>query len=500
MLTTSVAGTGSTSASTILFSPAPEDGLSVSSDIGSDSNTIEVDLDVDSPPLPRKVEIDVPSGYSLDLKAKPGETVGEAQVAIYGLDAPSIAAGFGPLLAKDPVESLPDPRAQACAPGAHDAVWGMSTSLAGQQLSLPVYVDRVDADGVAYRLHVCPTGLASDARSEASISLGLDGLEAPTAPADYHWRALVTPQKRDAYELQAVLPLPESISLHARYVPKKKRAILTGSVVEGGKPVSGAELLIAGTQGEHTVGLFDGKTNAQGRFRATVHVTKTTDFVVGVGSAFGPCTEPAIAPGGCLGSTTIPPDQALSTVWVSVRGGAARAIRPADQRRAETFGLVAEDFPAGFEPHYAGGDNCLNPKGESALTITGESMSPAFVRYDLVDDTPILVQAASLSRVYASGSQARKAFAREARPSLLRCLLKEFDSEHGPIKPLGLRASSARVRAFRVAIPVDRGITVSYDFVVLQRGRGVTILTLAMLNAPAELERQLVGALASRLR
>jgi hypothetical protein len=142
----------------------------------------------------------------------------------------------------------------------------------------------------------------------------------------------------------------------------------------------------------------------------------------------------------------------------------------------------------------------MNPTGESTLTITGESMSPAFVHYDLIADKPVLVQALSLSRVYATAAQARKAFAREARPSLVRCLLKEFDTDHGPIRALALQAAPARARAFRVPIPIDRGMSVSYDLAFLERGRSLTILTLVTLNAPTELERELVGALASRLR
>jgi hypothetical protein len=493
---------GAGAQNTIVFQPADTGGgVTVVSSDGSEGQSIEVDLVPDKPPLPKRISIDVPRGYTLDLTAKPGAEVGQASISIVGADGPSFATGFGSLIARDPAESSSDPRLQACAPGAHAAVWTLSTSLAGQQVSLSLYVDRASQGDVAYMLQACSSTLASDANSAAFISLSIDSLVAPTAPGDYRWRAVVTPQTRAAYELQAVLPLPEALTLNARYDRKHRTAVITGKVIEGGKAVSGADVFIVGRRKDRTVGLFEARTNAQGIFRQTARVGGTTDFTADVGPFVDPCPAGPAGSVDCLGSTTIPPDEASTTLWLSVPTGAVRAIRAADQRRAEKAGLAASDFPAGFESTFAGGDDCLNPRHESNLTITGESMSPAFLHYDL-QDRPSLVEALGLTRVYASSKQAKQALAHQARTATVRCVLNESElaSDTRPrIRTLRLPRVSASVRALRATLTSDE-LTLDYDVIFLQRGRVVTILRLALLNAPSGLESHLTAALAARMR
>jgi hypothetical protein len=487
-------------ASTIVFSGS-EAGVTVfSSGGGSSGQSIRVDFGPDRPPLPKKFVIEVPAGYTLDLTASPGTTIGAAAISIFGVDSPSFATGLGSLVAKDPNDSLLDPGAQACAPGPHVAVWAVSTSLAGQQLSLTIVADPSQEAGVGYVLQACPSGLATgDTNSVASISLlGIDRLLSPTAPGDYRWRALVTPQTRKAYELQALVPLPESVTLTARYDQKRKTAILTGAVVEGGRTVSRAHLVLTSSRNDSDLDIFETQTNAQGRFAFKAHVARTTDFTVSVAPSIGSCTGTSTAPAGCLGSTTIPPDDGFTTVWVSVPGGAARAIRAADQRRAEREGLAASDLPPGFETALGGGDACVNPKHESTLTITGESTSPAF--YQLNErDSPSIIEALGLTRVYATARQARRAFEHQARVSTVRCELSGLGAKPLPIKPLRLPVVLARPRAFRAAIPIDAGVSANYDVIFLQRGRSVTLLRLVFLNAPDDLERHLTATLASRM-
>jgi hypothetical protein len=211
-----------------------------------------------------------------------------------------------------------------------------------------------------------------------------------------------------------------------------------------------------------------------------------------------PCPASSTAPAGCLASTIIPPDDRSATLWVSRPTGAQRAIRAADQRAAEGIALAPSDLPGTFETSFAGGDDCLNPKGESALTITGESESPTF--YDYTLEPPSLAEATSLTRVYASVEQARQAFAREGRLPLVRCVINALDAgEHSKTKSLKLGGVVARARAFRTAFRQD-DLTVNYDVVFLQRGRSVTTLQLALLNAPAGFESGLVARVAARMR
>jgi hypothetical protein len=486
--------------STILFTPADEGMGMVISSSDSNGQSIEVDFAPDKPPLPKKVVIEVPTGYTLDLDARSGEEVGQASISIVGVDSPSFATGFGPLVAKDVGESLSDPRAQTCATGAHAAVWGFSTSLAGQQVSLSVFVDRGSQAGLAYVIQACSTGLSSDANSAASISLNLEGLVAPTAPGDYRWRTLVTPQSKPGYELQALLPLPESVSVRARYDRKRKTAVLTGKVIEGGKPLARADITVIG-QRNRTSNFFEARTNGQGAFTLSARVTGTTDFTLFVSPSIGPCTASSTLPGGCLGSTTIAPEAGSVTLWVSPPTGAARVISTRDQRRAEEIGLNASDFPEGFDQVASGGEDCLNPRHESALTITGESVSPAFYRYDL-GDTPTVIQVIGLTRVYATTKQAQQAFAHQARAATVRCVVNKLaldKADHPPIRALRLPKTSARLRAFRTTL-AEEAFSAYYDILFLQRGRAVTLLRVVQVNWPGDLETQLTAALASRMR
>jgi hypothetical protein len=489
---------GARSDSTILFTAADVGMTLVSTGGGSNGPSIEVDLAPDRPALPNQVVIEVPTGYTLDLGAKAGTEVGEASISIVSAEGPSFATGFGDLIARDVREAV-DTRLQACTSGTHVALWSVSTSLAGQQLSLAVSVDSGTQAGVAYVLKICSTSLATDTNSAASMTLALYGLVAPTAAGEYRWRALVTPRTRPGYEFQALLPLPESLSVRARYDRKHKRAVLTGRVVEGGKGLAHADVFIAGERSNRTVGLAEARTNAEGVFTQSMRVTGTTDFIVLVSPTIELCTATSSQPDGCLGSTTIPPDAGVTTLWVSPPTGALRAIRAADQRRAEKLGLSASDFPADFTQDGARGEDCLNPKHEGKLTITGESRSPEFSKYGL-DDPPSLVDAVSLSRVYAATSQARRAFDHQARAATVRCVLNKFEVERPAIRPLRLPKVSARLRAFRATLAAPDGLTLTYDVVFLQRGRAVTILELALLNAPADLESRLTAALAARMR
>jgi hypothetical protein len=354
---------------------------------------------------------------------------------------------------------------------------------------------RADAS-TAYVLHVCTSQLASDARSAAVLQLEVEGITAPTEPGEYRWRAHVTPQSRPAYELQAVLPLPAFISLRVRYNARSRTATLSGRVIEGGKPLAKWPVALNGDRKEGSAGFWVARTNAQGAFRKTIQLKKTTDFSASVPMGIDSCADSS-EPDGCLGATTVPPDAAFGTLWVSPRGGAVRAIRDGDQRIAEKLGVHAADLPEGFEESPGGGDDCLNPKHESNLTITGESTSPALVRYEL-GNPPHLAQVLGVTRVYAGAGQARSALSREARASTMRCLLSDVTDSRPSVKPLHLPAGAARVRAFRTQL-TGEDITLTFDVIFLQRGRTVTSLQVALVNMPSDFEPNLITRLSNRM-
>jgi hypothetical protein len=450
-------------------------------------------------PLPRKFVIEVPAGYQLDLSQAPGATIAFASVAVYGVDSASIADGSGALVAHDPAK--PDPAAQACAPGKHAAVWAFSTTIAGQNVAMTILVDMHGGGGsavpVTYMLTACPTGLSGgNGTSEASISIGaLGALGSPTEAGRYLWRTLVTPQSGQEYELQAVVPVPESVTLSGRYDRKHRTAVLTGRVVEGGKPAPRTELYVAGEGGNTDLFPKETKTNAAGRFTLRFHIKHTTDFDATVQPSSTPCTE-TTAPGGCLGSSIVPPDDGFTTVWVSVRGGPVRATRPGDQRRAERENLRAADFPTGFQLFAGGGDACENPRHESDLTITGESTSPEFVKFVQLDPV-IVADASGVARVYATAKQARAAFAREARQATVRCELAGAP-KGTTIGRLGVGGVAAQARAFRTEV-TQENVTADFDFVFLRRRRSVALLQFVFVGVPTDVEQPLIRKVAARL-
>jgi hypothetical protein len=379
----------------------------------------------------------------------------------------------------------------------HAAVWAFSTSLASQKVDVTVFLDPGGDPGVGYTLQSCPTGLA-EGSVQSAASIAFVGLEvtAPKAAGRYVWRTFVTPHAAPTYELQAVAPLPEAVTLRGRYDAKKATAILTGKLIEGGKPAARRPVFLSGTTGNSGFGGLRTQTRADGTFSFRMRIKRTTDFTVSVAPGARTCEGTTTAPGGCLGAMTVPPDSAETTVWVRARGQAVRAIRAIDQRLAERENFIATDFPPEFEEKDPGRrDSCAEATNEADLTIRGESRR-AFVW--LVEEPPRFVAALGLTRVYATRRQAAAAFARQALPATFRCELGRLPPGT-KIQTLRLGPLPARVRAFRVAFS-EGGLTGNTDMVFLQRGRSVAWLLVVTLNASPTIERDAIAKVASRLR
>src|SRR5437868_2923574 len=89
-------------------------------------------------PSTARIAIFAPAGGEVDLTRKVGDRVGSALVQVEG-DTPLILGGS--LVVDDPARYVADPAAQACAPGAHAAVWTFATRVLGQPIAFPVFVD-----------------------------------------------------------------------------------------------------------------------------------------------------------------------------------------------------------------------------------------------------------------------------------------------------------------------------------------------------------------------
>jgi hypothetical protein len=445
-------------------------------------------------PLPQKVVIQVPTGYKLDLGARPGTRIANAQLFVTGVGSSSPTTADTEVIAQDPARYAGDPIANACAPGTHAAVWSISMSFPSRQVDMTIFVDRSTAAGVAYTLQSCPTGLpGGNGRSMTRLLIyGFDVLVSPAAPGRYLWHVFVTPAGAPTYELQALLPLPESVRVDARYDVKRKIATLTGRVLEAAKPVAGARVDF-----ETARGTFHARTKANGRVTIHVRITRTTEFHVTVAPGVRPCTGSSTAPGGCINAMTVPPEDAHASVWVSVRGGAVRAIRAKDQARAERANISAADLPVAFAAIRREASTCMNPRHEADLTITGESTM------EFLTNGPgeKLTQVLGLVRVFATAEQARAAFAREAVVATARCELKGMG---GPSRRKITRARlpglAARSLVFRGGVDVGFTTVANADFVFLQRGRTTALVRFVIAGASRQIVRTVAAKVASRMR
>src|SRR5437588_11114937 len=86
---------------------------------------------------PAKIVIYVPAGYTLNTGQTPGTKIGTTTGDVFARDLSIALPLSGDVVVDDPAKYT----ASTCSPGAHQAVWVLQLSVAGQTISLPVYVN-----------------------------------------------------------------------------------------------------------------------------------------------------------------------------------------------------------------------------------------------------------------------------------------------------------------------------------------------------------------------
>src|SRR6266540_1716528 len=101
--------------------------------------SVEINLSqADTDPQPAQIRIYVPTGSSLNATQAAGTVIGTTSGEVLARDLGNIPLPLeGDVVVDNPANHLTD----ACAPGAHQAVWILRLSVAGQTIALPVYVD-----------------------------------------------------------------------------------------------------------------------------------------------------------------------------------------------------------------------------------------------------------------------------------------------------------------------------------------------------------------------
>src|SRR3954451_22423609 len=211
-----------------------------------------------SDPQPAKIQIFVPSGYTLNTSAAPGTVIGTTSGSVFARDANI------PLpLSGDVVVAPPNTNNAPCFTGTHAAVWLLRLQVAGQQIQLPIAVDPTTGTNAAlgsFQLVVCLGPADVPAGTPGRSPNGAQLLEATftvnnvfTVPADVStWKALTTPyapgtpapNAAGSVETRSVVG-SGTLSIATRVTSKKKRTLrIAGRLAQGGAAVAGAQVRV----------------------------------------------------------------------------------------------------------------------------------------------------------------------------------------------------------------------------------------------------------------
>ena len=471
--------------------PAAEpNGYFAASSTGSDGQSLGY-ISISSADAVAQVIVTAPAGYVAKLEGAPGTEIGFVFAGLSDVPGTTSASASGELVAQDPARQVGTPRAEACAPGLHTAVWTAPLSVLGQSFELELYVDQLAGGGVQIRFcpvwpsATLPAGVTAD-----DVTLFLENvLAAPTEQGRYTWSALVSPPRSDltadtarTFELRSTEPVPYALTLRSKYDAGRKTVVLSGRLLAAGEPQAGVEIDFAASRSSLSETTFFGpvKTDASGAFSITRRVEVTTQFTASAPGFSGPCAAPSQAPAGCIRETVASPSSA--TAFVRVRSAADPKLVPKriDQALARRANLSVADFPTGWRsiesfPFFA----CKGFAPRlSDLTATGDIESPVFVSNEAV--------ASSRATVYLTEAQARTAFARTARLALARCVAEEVKADGAKVLQLGATtypALGSETRAFRVVYGLE-DFVVTLDFVSFRQGRTVVHLGFGSVAQP----------------
>lgn len=288
------------------------------------SLTITVSQD-QSDVQPAKIQIYVPNGYTPSVGAAPGTKIGTTTGHVFARDIGVPLPLEGDVIVDDPAKHTKD----ACSPGANIAVWLLNLSVAGQNISLPVYVNPTSAAesalGVA-KMTVClgpadvPAGTPGRSPNGAQLLDATFTVENTlTPPAGLaSWTSFWTPYKAGTPEPDPASTVearsfvgPGSVTLRAKVLNRAKKIVRLSGVVSQGGPVGGAKVAVL----INARARFATKSNASGGFAFQLQNTNrraTTTFFQAVATAVARditstgCASPTMPPIPCVSATAGP--------------------------------------------------------------------------------------------------------------------------------------------------------------------------------------------------
>jgi hypothetical protein len=273
---------------------------------------------------PAKIQIYVPTGYTINASQAPGTKIGTTTGTVFARDQNIPLPLSGDVLVVPPTTNAP-----GCDPVPHLAVWNLSLSVAGQTINLPVHVDQTAGAEAAlgsYKLVVCLAPSDVPQGTPGRSPFGAQLLDAtftvenvftvPTGQAI--WKTITTPYNAGngtpnvagTVETRAFVAAG-AVTISSRVTNKGKRIVrLTGRVSQAGSAVAGAQvtLLVNGK------GSFRARSNAGGNYSLSLKKTgkpNTTTFQARVTvaerdiTATG-CATPTLPGVACVSATSAP--------------------------------------------------------------------------------------------------------------------------------------------------------------------------------------------------
>lgn len=295
-----IAGLALAAPSLAQFTPRLAVSHSTVATAGVHPTTIHVTIPQNDDPV-AAMNIFAPLGYTINAVA-PGTQIGQATASVYSRTTGLTLPLEGPVTTDDPAKYTSSP----CSPGMNFAVWLLALSVAGQNVTIPVYVNPTTASPFSalgsYRITVClPSPEIPESQGGAVQGAQLldadftvnDAVSLPTQRGSYVWRMLSTPYQPNSgtpnpagtVESRSFQALPAHVTLSARYVVRSNTYKLSGRVVAGPTAVSGVRAQI--WRGRTIAGLTrrsNTLTKKNGKFATAGHLQpkKTTYFQVRV--------------------------------------------------------------------------------------------------------------------------------------------------------------------------------------------------------------------------
>src|SRR5262249_28529794 len=258
-----------------------------------------------------KVTLLVPPSFQIPIDRPVGKEVGFAS----GVQGPLLTPGE--IVVADPAVYVASAQAEACAPGAHDAVWTFElTSLGSKTMTVPMFIDHLASpndQNSEYEIQSCPPQPQTSKLQIDGLEFDLEWVTNPALHGAYSWRALVVPTSAtgvpDAlatYEVRSVEGIPSRLTLSGSYDRAHHQALLSARFVAPDLDVQGLPVsLYVLVPDEHVFPyrlLTWSRTNAYGVANFRRHTRATRKYAVRL-EAIGDCSSTPMPLAPCKNQT-----------------------------------------------------------------------------------------------------------------------------------------------------------------------------------------------------